>query len=113
MTQCQLGDRAEILRGRNAAGGITRQVYHQRAGARADQRGKPLRIHCARCIQRIGDGNCPGESHDRRIDRETWVRHEYFVARLEHGEKGIEQHRLGTGHDHDVLRRGPHAAPGQ
>ena len=113
MTQRQFRDRAQIIRGRSAARGISRQVDHHGAGTRADQGGKSLGIHGARCIERIADGNCPGESHDRWIDRKARVGHEHLVAGFEDGEQGIEQHRLGTRDNDDMLRRCSHAAPRQ
>src|SRR5205085_2549261 len=41
----------------------------------------------------------------------TWVRDKHFVARLEYGEQGVEQHRLGPRNDDNVLCTHPYAAP--
>ena len=111
MPQRELGDREQGIRGRDAASGIAGEIHHQRASARADQRGEPLRIQPAQGVEGVANGNRAREPHHGRVDGKTRVRDEHFVARLEDGEEGVEQHRLGPRNDDDVLCTRAYAAP--
>ena len=111
MPQRELGDREQGIRGRDAASGIAGEIHHQRASARADQRGEPLRIQPAQGVEGVANGNRAREPHHGRVDGKTRVRDEHFVAGLEDGEEGVEQHRLGPRNDDDVLCTRAYAAP--
>ncbi len=114
MPQRELSDRVQGIRGRDAAGGIPRKIHDQRASARADQGGDALSVQSPHFIESVADRDRPGESHDRRVDREARVRHEDLITHVEHREEGVEHHWLCARNDDDVLgRSSPDATPGE